>query len=113
MIIKIDGRYLVSTLCKNFKDEFGGTLRVYDGTRRCDGSEKVRDLCTKEGGTYECRGNKSVGMFEKDMKDLFGLKVQVASADDFILALDEMTIAKVKEIPEKTSKSQLVKMFKK
>lgn len=52
-------------------------------------------------------------MFEKDMKDLFGLKVQVASADDFILALDYMTIAKVKEIPEKTTKSQLIKMFKK
>lgn len=113
MIIKIDGRYLVSTLCKNFKDEFGGTLRVYDGARRCDGSEKVRDLCTKEGGTYECRGNKSVGMFEKDMKDLFGLKVQVASADDFILALDYMTIAKVKEIPEKNDQITINKNVQK
>lgn len=29
MEIKVDGRLLVSTLCERFKEEFGGTLRVY------------------------------------------------------------------------------------
>ena len=76
MEIKVDGRLLVSTLCKRFKDEFGGTLRVYQGQKRLTGDEKVSEVATKT-GSYECRGSKTVGGFEKDMMTNFGLKVQV------------------------------------
>ena len=40
MEIKVDGRLLVSTLCERFKEEFGGTLRVYQGAKRLTGSEQ-------------------------------------------------------------------------
>ena len=106
MEIKVDGRLLVSTLCKKFKDEFGGTLRVYNGRKRCDGSEKVSELAS-ETGSYECRGSKTVGGFEKDMKAQFGLTVQVASSDDFVLALDNMTLAKLPDIPKNASKADM------
>lgn len=106
MEIKIDGRLLVSTLCTRFKDEFGGTLRVYKGNKRCDGSEKVTDVATST-GAYECRGSKTVGGFEKDLLAQFGIKVQVASADDWVLALDEMTLAKLPEIPKNATKAQM------
>lgn len=99
MEIKVDGRLLVSTLCEHFKEEFGGTLRVYHGQKRLTGAEKVSEIATKT-GSYECRGSKTVGGFEKDMMSNFGLKVQVASADDWVLALDEMTLAKLPEIPK-------------
>ena len=66
MEIKVDGRLLVSTLCERFKEEFGGTLRVYQGQKRLTGSEKVSEIATKT-GSYECRGSKTVGGFEKDM----------------------------------------------
>lgn len=106
MEIKIDGRLLVSTLCSRFKEEFGGTLRVYKGNKRCDGSEKVTDVATST-GTYECRGSKTVGGFEKDLMAQFGIKVQVAAADDWVLALDEMTLAKLPEIPKNATKAQM------
>lgn len=106
MEIKIDGRLLVSTLCTRFKEEFGGTLRVYKGNKRCDGSEKVTDVATST-GAYECRSSKTVGGFEKDLMSQFGIKVQVASADDWVLALDEMTLAKLPEIPKNATKAQM------
>lgn len=106
MEIKVDGRLLVKTLCERFKEEFSGTLRVYNGKNRCDGSEKVADL-VKETGSYECRSSKTVGGFEKDLMAKFGLKVQVASADDFVLALDEMTLNKLTEIPKKATKADM------
>ncbi|MDY5858390.1 MAG: hypothetical protein SPK09_04080 [Porphyromonas sp.] len=106
MEIKIDGRLLVSTLCANFKEEFGGTLRVYQGRKRCTGGEKVGDLVTAT-GTYECRSSKTVGGFEKDLKEKFGLVVQVASVDDWVLALDEMTLSKLPEIPRQATKADM------
>lgn len=106
MTIKIDGRLLVSTLASRFKEEFGGTLRVYNGRKRCDGSERVSSLVTAT-GEYACRGSKTVGGFEKDLKDQFGLVVQVASSDDFVLALDEMTLAKLPEIPNNATKADM------
>lgn len=106
MEIKIDGRLLVSTLCARFKEEFGGTLRVYNGRKCCTGAEKVSELA-KNTGTYECRGSKTVGGFEKDLLEQFGLTVQVASADDWVLALDQMTLSKLPEIPKQATKAQM------
>jgi len=106
MEIKVDGRLLVSTLCARFKEEFGGTLRVYNGNKRCDGSEKVADLA-KATGSYECRSNKTVGGFEKEMMDQFGLKIQIASADDWVLALDQMTLNRLTEIPKNATKADM------
>ena len=106
MEIKVDGRLLVSTLCARFKEEFGGTLRVYQGNKCLTGAEKVADIATAT-GTYECGSMKTVGGFEKDMLDKFGLKVQVASADDWVLALDQMTLNKLKEIPKKATKADM------
>ena len=106
MEIKVDGRLLVSTLCDRFKEEFGGTLRVYQGNKRLTGTEKVADIATAT-GAYECRGSKTVGGFEKDMLDKFGIKVQVASADDWVLALDQMTLAKLPDIPKQAPKADM------
>lgn len=106
MEIKVDGRLLVSTFCERFKEEFGGTLRVYQGNKRLTGSEKVADIA-KETGSYECKAMKTVGGFEKEIMERFGLKVQVASIDDWVLALDEMTLAKLKDIPKQATKADM------
>ena len=106
MEIKVDGRLLVSTLCSRFKEEFGGTLRVYQGNKRLTGAEKVADIATAT-GSYECRGSKTGGGFEKDLLDKFGIKVQVASADDWVLALDQMTLAKLPDIPKQATKADM------
>ena len=106
MVIKIDGRLLVSTLCERFKAEFGGTLRVYNGNKSCTGAEKVSDLATAT-GSYECRSSKTVAGFIKDVQEKFGLKVKIASADDWVLALPEMTLSKLTDIPKNATKKDM------
>ena len=106
MEIKIDGRLLVSTLCERFKKEFGGTLRVYNGNKCCTGAEKVADL-VKTTGSYECRSSKTVAGFIKDVQEQFGLKVKIASADDWVLALPEMTLSKLTDIPKNATKKDM------
>lgn len=106
MEIKIDGRLLVSTLCENFKKEFGGTLRVYNGRKSCDGSERVADLVTNT-GTYVCRSSKTVAGFIADMKEEFGLTVKIGSCDNWVLALDNMTLSKLVEIPKNARKADM------
>ena len=41
------------------------------------------------------------------MMENFGLKVQVASVDDWVLALDEMTLSKLPEIPKNAKKADM------
>ena len=62
MEIKVDGRLLVSTLCERFKEEFGGTLRVYQGQKRLTGAEKVSEIATKTGSNGTIYG--SVGSIQ-------------------------------------------------
>lgn len=104
---KIDGRMKVKKLKENFFNEFGGVLRVYNG--RCKAQDdaslaSIRSNDVAKGGELLCRASRTVGKFEQEMWDIFGIKVQVATKDDFILALDGITLAKLKDIPEKATK---------
>ena len=100
----------VKKLKENFKNEFGGTLRVYDGREKADESATLASIRRNEdakGGELICSGNKTVGGFEKEMQEVFGIKVQVATPDDWTLVLDGITLSKLKNIPEKTSKADM------
>ena len=108
--LKISGRMSVKRLKENFKNEFGGTLRVYDGREKADDNAtlaSIRRNNEAKGGEYSCQGNRTVGRFEREMREIFGIKVQVATPDDWTLVLDGITLAKLKHIPEKTSKADM------
>lgn len=108
--LKISGRMTVKRLKENFKNEYGGTLRVYDGREKADDNAtlaSIRRNNEAKGGEYVCQGNRTVGRFEREMREIFGIKVQVATPDDWTLVLDGITLAKLKNIPEKTSKADM------
>ena len=108
--LKISGRMSVKRLKENFKNEFGGTLRVYDGREKADDNAtlaSIRRNNEAKGGEYSCQGNRTVGRFEREMREIFGIKVQVATPDDWTPVLDGITLAKLKHIPEKTSKADM------
>jgi hypothetical protein len=100
----------VRTLKESFKSEFGGTLRVYNGRELADDGatlaaiRKVDDVKT---GEYVCRANRTVGAFEKEMKEVFGIRIQVASPDDWILALDGITLANLRNIKRNATKADM------
>ena len=107
---KIDGRMTVRTLKESFKNEFEGTLRVYNGREKADDNAtlaSIRKVDDVKLGEYICRASRTVGRFEKEMMEVFGIKVQVASPDDWVLALDGITLANLKNIKKNATKADM------
>lgn len=90
----IDGRMKVKTLKKQFKEAYGSTLRVYKGKQFADDDATLASIRGEgaKGGDVSVKGNMKVGNFEDKMKEIFGINVQVANADDSKLADNSITI---------------------
>lgn len=111
---KIDGRMKVKKLKELFKNEYGGTLRIYKGKSLADDNDTLASIRSEDGvkgGGLVCRASRTVGRFEKEMKEVFGIKVQVATPDDSILVLDGITLSKVKDIKKKASKEDMEELI--
>lgn len=107
---KIDGRMKVKKLKELFKDEFQGTLRVYNGPKIADDNDTLAAIRGNEGakgGSLVCRSSRTVGKFIEDMWNTFGIKVKIASPDDWVLALDGITLSKLKDIPNNARKADM------
>lgn len=101
---KIDGRMKVKKLKELFKEEYQGTLRVYNGSKIADDNDTLASIRGNEGakeGSFVCRASRTVGKFIEDMWNTFGIKVKVASPDDWVLVLDGITLSKLKDISNK------------
>ena len=93
----ISGNTKVKTLKANFKKEFGSTLRVYSGVKFAADDDTVASIAKvtiTKGSDVSANGHKKVGTFEKEVLDVFGIKVQVASPDDTKLVDNELTLSK-------------------
>lgn len=93
---KINGHMKVKTLQAQFKEAFGATLRVYNGKRFADEEAtlaSIRDDEGAKGGELTCGGNLLVNNFEAKMKEIYGITVQVASADNSKLVANDITLA--------------------
>ena len=94
---KFSGRMSIGRLQKQFKNEFGGTLRVYHGNKFADPDDTIASIRkggTSKSGEFDVSGNMHVGRFEREMKEQFGIKVQVANADNTKLASDKSPLSK-------------------
>lgn len=92
--LKITGRMKIASLQKDFKKEFGSTLRVYNGPKFADPEATIASIRTGNavGGEFKANGNTLVGNFEKKVLEVFGIKVQVASPDNSKLVSDSITL---------------------
>jgi len=92
---KIDGAMKVKKLRTNFKKEFGSTLRLYDGNSFASDDDKVADIAkniVKRGEGVSANGNLAVKTFEKRMKDVYGIRAQVATKDDSDLVDNDISL---------------------
>lgn len=90
----ITGRMKVKTLKADFKENFGSTLRVYNGQKFADDDAtlaSIRKNDAKE-GDVKINGNMLVGNFEKKILEEFGIKVQVADIENTKLISDSITL---------------------
>ena len=91
---KVSGRMSVETLQKQFQSNFGGTLRVYSGSKFADPKSTLASIRKGDakGGEFTASGNMHAGRFEKEMLENFGIKVQVANKDNSALVPDNTTL---------------------
>jgi len=105
----INGRMKVKTLKSQFKDEFGLTLRVYDG-RSFAGDDATLASIRKgdsKGGEFTPRKNTKVGNLEDKIQEMFGIKTQIAGSDDSYLCDNDMTLqAALEEDGKKLQRKQ-------
>jgi hypothetical protein len=106
MALNIDGRMKVKTLRSQFKDDFNLTLRVYDGRSFADDNSTLASIRKGDakGGEFSPRRNTKIGNLEDKMKDLFGIKVQVAGSDDSYLCDNDLTLSEALEKDKENSK---------
>jgi len=100
--LSVSGRMQVGTLKKQFNEEFGAVLRVYNGARFADekatlASLRKEDAQTK-GGDLKVSLNMQVGTLEKKFLEIFGVKIGVATSDDKSLLPDKMTLGEMVKI---------------
>ncbi len=104
--LNINGRMLVKNFRKQFKEVFGGSLRVYNGDDIADDEATLATIRAEgcKGGELTLRANTLVGNFENKMMELFGIKVQVADIEDRELVADDITLGAVGrgEVKKKT-----------
>ncbi len=103
MALSIKGRMKVKTLKVDFKEEFGLTLRVYDGRSFADDNATLAAIRKNDnkGGEFSPKRNTKVGNLEDKIMDIFGIKTQVAGSDDSYLCNNDFTLAKALEVDEK------------
>ncbi len=94
--IKITGNQKVSTLQADWKKQFGSTIRLYNGNKFADGDQTVGDIAKKtisRGSEVSANGNKKVGNFENEMKENYGIRVQIANSDNSELVDNDITLS--------------------
>lgn len=94
----ISGRMKVKTLKSDFKKAYGATLRVYNGNKFADDNDTLASIRKGDakGGDFSVHGKMLVGNFEDKIKEEYGIKVQVANADDSKLSDNKSTLSSAK-----------------
>lgn len=81
--INVTGQMKVGTFKKQFEENFGIKVRVYNGKIFASDEATIASI-RKEGnkkGTLSIVGQSKVGTVEANFKDLFGISIQVEGPD--------------------------------
>ena len=82
---------------------------MYDGRELADDKATLAAIRKGDakGGELVCRASRTVAKFKEEMLEVFGIKVQVAPPDDWVLALDGITLANLKNIKKNATKADM------
>jgi hypothetical protein len=91
---EISGKMKVKSLQKDFKGNFGVTLRVYNGVKFADPDKTLgsfKSTTTNVDG-FKVKAKMTVNEVEKKFIENFGLKVQIADKNDTHLLPNSITL---------------------
>lgn len=103
----VESTMKVSDLCKNFKANFGLSLRVYKGKQiASDGRMTLNSLDQRttqtsvnfENGKLTIKANQKIGEVESKFLEHFGIAVQIADIENKKLLSDELTLGDAKRL---------------
>ena len=101
----------VAQLRKEFNETFGAVLRIYSGRSQAEETVTLGELGLPNEGTFECRSSLTVVRFIERMQNEFGLKVKVYTCDDWVAALDGLTLGSVGKVKKNAVKADMESMI--
>ena len=101
----------VAQLKKEFNEMFGAVLRIYSGRSQAEETTTLGELGLSNEGTFECRSSLTVVRFIERMQNEFGLKVKVYTCDDWVAALDGLTLESAGKVKKNAVKSDMESMI--
>ena len=107
----LNGRTKVKTLKANFKENFGATLRIYIGRSQVNDDMTLTEAGLKTEGIFECRSSLTCGRFIERMQEEFGLKVKIYTCDEWVAALDGLTLESAGKVKKNAVKADMERMI--
>ena len=101
----------VAQLKKEFNETFGAVLRIYSGRSQAEEATTLGELGLSNEGTFECRSSLTIVRFIERMQNEFGLKVKVYTCDDWVAALDGLTLGSVGKVKKNAVKADMESMI--
>ncbi|MDB4143252.1 hypothetical protein N9224_00610 [Akkermansiaceae bacterium] len=97
--IKVTKASSVKSIKRQFKEDTGLTLRIYNGVKFADEKTKIVEIAKTDDptGNLEIHGRTLVGNVEKFFKESFGIRVQIANGKDTGLMDNKLSLAKAKK----------------
>ena len=103
---KITQNTTVAELKEQFRNQVGGTLRIYDGRSEAAENATLVSISAKV-GELECRTSRTVGKFEKAFQEDLNLKVKVYTKDNWVKVLDGITLEAASKLPNGMTKAKM------
>ncbi len=102
---------VVADLKATFNARFGAKLRVYSGRSQAEESANLGELGLTKEGEFECRASLTVGSFIEHMQSEHGLKVKVYTCDEWVAALDGLTLESAGKVKKNAAKADMESMI--
>lgn len=108
--LKIAPTTTVKELRKQFLDQVGGVLKVYDG-RKIAPDDVILTSIGSNTGTLTVQPDISVGQFVRKVGTQFRLRVSVFTRDAWVIVLDQIPLSEVGSIPKQAVKEDLRRLI--
>ena len=101
----------VAELKQVFNKFYGAKLRIYLGRSQAEENATLGEVGLSVEGTYCCVASLTVGTFIENMASRYGLKVKVYTCDEWVAALEELTLISAGMIKKNATKADMEKFL--
>lgn len=101
----------IAELRKQFTNACGASLKIYNGNKVAEPTDTLSRLGLTETKGIPFSSSTTVVKFIEQMKNLCGLKVKVYTSDEWVTALDDLTLEVVGKVKKNATKADMEKLL--